>query len=322
MRRTLMLIVIASLVAAHPMWARTEAIPPTLWSVEEGDSTADVERIILRADSPVRAEIGIEMSQVRVDAEWLARVEMPRPTVTLRLGYDDGVSESLRQVFAREGGRHELVFEPQWSAGRIVQTLELSHDRDGAEVEVHAVTVESTENAVTMASSWYGQAELHTEEELPNDLLILDWMTISWHRPYLAGVNAHRIGVVASTIATGDFHLEQEEELVLEALDEAGAVLKRLTLPVDGEVKRLEFVLEGVDLDAVEQVAFEAEDFADITIRQIVVGGWTPGGPPRALQQLNDHFGRILYRYRRDGEVSAEVLSELQGLLRRYRALE
>ena len=277
---------------------------------------------MLRADSPAQAAVAVDASRVYVQAQWLEPVEPPRPSISLRLTYDDGATERLRQVFPEEAGPQALVFEPSWSAGRIVRTLELAHDREGAQVEVLGVVVDSPRMAVTMRSSVLRQAELEVREPLTNDLLLLDWMTISWHRPHLIGVRSRRIRVVASTIAEGDFGLGQEEELILEALDEDGEVLARVVQPVTGEVRRLEFVFEGLDLDRVEQVAFEAENFADIAVRQIVVGGWTPVGGSGDLQELNDRLDEIIKLFSKPGGAPEEMIRDLRRLLRDYRELE
>ncbi len=303
-------------------WARTEAVPLQLWRVDEGDSIADGQRVVLRPGSPAQATVALDASRVLVQARWLEPVEPPRPTISLKLTYDDGVTERLRQDFPEEAGPHELVFGPEWSAGRIVHLLELMHDREGAQVEVLGVTVDSPRMAVTMHSSVLRQAELELREPLTNDLLLLDWMTISWHRPHLTRVRSRRIGVVAATIASGDFRLGQEEELILEALDEDGEVLARTVQPVTGEVRRLEFVFEGLDLDRVEEIAFEAEKFAKIAVRQIVVGGWTPVAAPGDLQELNDRLDEIIKRFSKPGGAPEEMIRDLHRLLRDYRELE
>ncbi len=311
---------------AHPAAAGSKQTAPlSVWKVKKGAAGSAVgARVICRTYSPVVwANVGKEISEIRVKVEWLNSAAHVDSGLRLTVKYYDWSEETLFAKIPRNARHHELVFKPAIGKGRKVKQLELGHGQSGMHIEVHKVRLAIEQGAVFMNQSALGSAKLHAGINLRNNLIIMQWDAPGHTRPYLTNVRAKQMKVLAGkSTAVTTF----KNSLYVTLRDKNGHNIKTLTQPVNSHLTELTFSFAGIDMSKVERVVFAPSGSGvHMHIRRIIVGSASPpasGGQCAGVKPLNSRFEKLLNKWMKQGTLGPDEMPEFMKLLQAYRTLE
>lgn len=326
MRRALLCV--AGMILAAPMCGAetTTNVPMSAWKVVDGDSIVRGDFLLLRNESAVEAKANMPVARLIMSAR--TTEERRQGVLTqLTLTYDDGSRELASLRVPADTRQHEVTFQPQFADWRRVVGLKLMHPADDMELHVSRLTAVTERPAMVMTEGSASRAGVVSPDVLEDGLLKVKWTNVR-QRAEISAPRSRQVIVFGSRIADSTWGLEDEENLILEAVDRRGAVLARYSEPLSGRVQPVLFYLYDLDLTRVDRLVFKADGNANFAIRQIIAGGMFPGDTPPGkqkwggLEPVNDRFEIVISILEQGGDLPQEILWQLKQLLLDYRRLE
>jgi hypothetical protein len=330
MRRALICVALLALSAGICCAAHTAELPMNIWRVVDGDSRVRGDHLLLRNESAVEANVNMEIGTVSMAARTTERRGQGVLT-KLTLTYDDGAEETCDLRVEADTRGHRVRFEPKFSDWRRVVHLKLWHPADRMELIVDELTVSAERPVMQFTDSSLLGSGYIPPKAIENGVLKVKWEA-GESLAQIPAPRSRQVIVFGAKVDDSQWELEDEENLLLAAVDRDGRVLKRYAEPLNGRVQPVLFYLYDLDLSRVERLIFETDGNSEFAIRQIISGGMSggmTGGVPGKqkwgdgeLEQVNDRLEIVIDIIEQGGELSQQMVWQLKQLLLDYRRLE